>query len=302
MSNIWVVTSNAEVADSFAGSVAADPTSITVVAVGSTEAAEAAARRGVGRVISIVLADGSPVEAVASEVADLVLRATPELVFGGVSASDRVLLGAIAGRAGVSIISAVTGFPSEGSFTREILGGIVATTERATGMVVVSMIPVRATESVTGAAATAIETQDLAAAMAHVVDLRPTETSAVNLTNASRIVSVGRGLKSADDLSMINDLAAALHAEVSCSRPLAEGLGWLPKDRYVGISGNQVTPDLYVAIGISGQLQHLVGCRRSATIVAINNDEKAPIFSSCDYGVVGDLYSVVPALTKALTA
>ena len=88
--------------------------------------------------------------------------------------------------------------------------------------------------------------------------------------------------------------------ELACSRPLAEGVDWLPKERYIGISGQHIAPELYVAVGISGQLQHMVGVRDAGVIVAVNSDKNAPVFGQCDYGVVGDLYQVVPALTAAL--
>lgn len=99
---------------------------------------------------------------------------------------------------------------------------------------------------------------------------------------------------------MVEELAKALDAEIACSRPLAEGLGWLSRDRYIGVTGQHVHPDLYVAVGISGQLQHVVGCRDAGTVVVVNCDAKAPYFGECDYGIVGDLAQVVPALTAAL--
>lgn len=117
---------------------------------------------------------------------------------------------------------------------------------------------------------------------------------------ATRVVAVGRGLRASEDLGLITDLAAALDAELGGTRPLAEGLNWLSRDRYIGISGQQIAPELYLAIGISGQLQHLAGARGSGTIVAINSDEHAPIAAEADYLLVGDLYQVVPELISAL--
>ena len=99
---------------------------------------------------------------------------------------------------------------------------------------------------------------------------------------------------------MIETFAKAAKAEVACSRPLAEGLNWLGKDRYIGISGQHIAPQLYFAIGISGQLQHMAGVRGAETIVAINSDPEAPVFKDADYGLVGDLYEIVPAITGAL--
>ena len=99
---------------------------------------------------------------------------------------------------------------------------------------------------------------------------------------------------------LLDELASALGAEVACSRPLAETVDWMPKSRYVGVSGQKVKPDIYVAVGISGQMQHMAGARDARTIVAINSDGDAPIFAQADYGIVGDLHEVLPALTRAL--
>jgi len=127
-----------------------------------------------------------------------------------------------------------------------------------------------------------------------------TVTEGVDITAADKLVSVGRGFKTKDDLKLAEDLAGALKAEISCSRGVAEDDHWLPIERYVGISGQTVKPDLYLAVGLSGQVQHMVGCRESKVIIAVNSDEKSPIFEAADYGIVGDLYEVLPLLTAAV--
>jgi len=122
---------------------------------------------------------------------------------------------------------------------------------------------------------------------------------AVDLTQAERIVAVGRGIKSQEHIAMAQKLAAALGAEVAASRPICDS-GWLPMDRQVGSSGQTVSPKLYLALGISGAIQHLVGMKGARTIVAVNKDADAPIFEVADFGIVGDLFEVVPALISAL--
>jgi electron transfer flavoprotein alpha subunit len=123
----------------------------------------------------------------------------------------------------------------------------------------------------------------------------------VDLSAAPLIVSVGRGIKEEDNIAMVQELADALGAELAASRPICDN-GWLPMERQVGSSGQTVAPKLYLAVGISGAIQHLVGMKGAKTIIAINKDENAPIFEIADYGVVGDLFEVVPALTKAVLA
>ncbi len=122
---------------------------------------------------------------------------------------------------------------------------------------------------------------------------------AVDLGAAELIVSVGRGIKEAGNIPLIEKLAAALGAELAASRPICDA-GWLPMERQVGSSGQTVAPKMYMAIGISGAIQHLVGMKGARTVVAINKDANAPIFEVADYGIVGDLFQVVPALIEAI--
>jgi len=122
-------------------------------------------------------------------------------------------------------------------------------------------------------------------------------TRAVDLTAADIIVSVGRGIKEKDNIPIVEELAKALGAELAASRPICDS-GWLPMERQVGSSGQTVSPKVYMAVGISGAIQHLVGMKGAKTIVAINKDANAPIFEVADYGIVGDLFEIVPALVE----
>jgi electron transfer flavoprotein alpha subunit len=122
-------------------------------------------------------------------------------------------------------------------------------------------------------------------------------TRAVDLTAADIIVSVGRGIKEKENIPIVEELARVLGAELAASRPICDS-GWLPMERQVGSSGQTVSPKVYMAVGISGAIQHLVGMKGAKTIVAINKDSNAPIFEVADYGIVGDLFEVVPALVE----
>lgn len=132
--------------------------------------------------------------------------------------------------------------------------------------------------------------------------IKQTPKTSANLSSAPIIVSVGRGFKTKEDLAMAMDLAKTIGGIIGCSRPLASDLGWLSEDQHIGLTGIHVSPKLYVAVGISGQLQHTAGIKNSKIIVAINNDKQAPIFQIADYGIIGDLYQVIPELTKLMAS
>ena len=128
---------------------------------------------------------------------------------------------------------------------------------------------------------------------------RETETGHVPLPEAEKVVSAGRGMKGPENWGIVEELAAALGATTACSRPVAD-TGWRPHHEHVGQTGVAIRPNLYIAIGISGAIQHLAGVNNSKTIVVINKDPEAPFFKAADYGVVGDLFEVVPRLTEAV--
>jgi electron transfer flavoprotein alpha subunit len=134
-----------------------------------------------------------------------------------------------------------------------------------------------------------------------IVKITEMKTSGVNVEDAEIIVSCGRGFKNKDDIKLVKELADVLKGKtVGCSRPIAADMKWLPEEHWIGLSGRKVKPKLYIAAGISGQIQHIAGMRDSGIVVAINKDPDALIFKSADYGIVGDLYAILPKLTSAV--
>ncbi len=133
-----------------------------------------------------------------------------------------------------------------------------------------------------------------------VLERRPKQRETRDITQARVVACVGRGFEKKEDLELARGLADALEGELGCTRPISEEMHWLPEELCIGLSGVQVKPELYLGIGVSGQIQHLTGIRDAKVIAAINKDENAPIFGAADFGIVGDLYEAVPKLLREL--
>ncbi|HWG89664.1 MAG TPA: electron transfer flavoprotein subunit alpha/FixB family protein [Candidatus Thermoplasmatota archaeon] len=186
-------------------------------------------------------------------------------------------------------------------FERTFLGGKTIATEVPNTPIVVAAFASRLFEPATGGNAQVTKsTASVTDAKVRIVETKARPPASVDLENATSVVAVGRGFKNKDDLKLAFDLAQTVGGQVGCTRPLATDLGWLTDEYWIGLSGKEVKPKLYIAAGISGQIQHTTGIRASKVIVAINNNKDAPIFKQADYGIVGDLYKVLPALNAAL--
>jgi electron transfer flavoprotein alpha subunit len=215
---------------------------------------------------------------------------------------------ALAARMGQVLISDVTAIGEGPVFTRQLLQGRLNGSYRHSGSGT-CFVSVQAgafrVEEIAEAGTAAVEVFTPAIEPAQ-IRTKPSEpfrgsTQTVDLSSAPLIVSVGRGIKGEENLPLVQELATVLGAELAASRPICDN-GWLPLERQVGSSGQTVSPKLYLAVGISGAIQHLVGMKGSQCIVAINKDADAPIFEVANYGIVGDLFEVVPALTEAVKA
>lgn len=305
--NTWIVVAGDPAVGTLIETARALGGEVTAAVVGPRAVADTIAAGGVDKVVWFGEPGQAPVEAFASAVADAV-EASPGTVLGASRPGDRVLLGAVAARLQAAVLTEASSVSADGDalvVTRTIFGGIAVETVVVAGPVALVLDggPVPTADAADGAAAGSAAPVTEVAAIPLGMTVVETNASAfdeVDLGAADRVVGIGRGLKAQGDLAMIEALAGASKAEVGCSRPVAEGLNWLGKDRYIGVSGQHIAPDLYFAIGISGQLQHMVGVRGATTIVAINSDQNALVFEDADYCLVGDLYQIVPALTEAL--
>jgi electron transfer flavoprotein alpha subunit len=239
----------------------------------------------------------------------LIASSSPVFVIAAHTYQARDFAPMLAARLRTTLVSDVVGISGSGAdatFTRPMFQGKLVATVRpkATGacVVTVQIGAFRADAARMGgqAAVTRVAAEIDAAAIRQKPEAPFQEAKqAVDLGQAERIVAVGRGIKSQEHLPLVQKLAAAMGAEIAASRPICDN-GWLPMDRQIGSSGQTVAPKLYVALGISGAIQHLVGMKGSRTIVAINKDRDAPIFEVADYGIIGDLFEIVPALISEL--
>jgi electron transfer flavoprotein alpha subunit len=297
--NTWIVVAGDPAIGNLIETARALGGQVTAAVVGPRAVADTIAAGGVDQVVWLGDPGQAPVEAYASAVADAV-GAAEGAVLGASRPGDRVLLGAVAARLQAAVLTDASSVSADGYglvVTHTIYGGIAEETVRVAGQVALVLDggPVPAASG--AAPVTEVAAVPLGIT---VVETNASAFEQVDLGAAARVVGIGRGLRTQGDLAMIEALAGASKAEVGCSRPVAEGLNWLGKDRYIGVSGQHIAPELYFAIGISGQLQHMVGVRGAKTIVAINSDPNALVFKDADFGLVGDLYQIVPALTEAL--
>lgn len=231
-------------------------------------------------------------------------QAAPDLVVIGATRRGKDVAPKLATRLGLGCITDAMRLQLDGKDViaeRLVWGGISVANITAKGTTVVT-VPARAYERAAIASNPSIVKVALQGKSPRVTVLGKKEKSRedVSLKDADIVVSAGRGFKKKEDLAILDGLTNVLNGVLGASRPLTSDLGWLPEERQVGLTGSTVKPKLYLAVGISGQIQHLTGMRDSKIVVGINNDKNAPIFQESDYGVVGDLYVVVPELVKEL--
>jgi electron transfer flavoprotein alpha subunit len=296
-----------------AGQILAKQTGLPVSAIVAGDATESLAAEVAAKAVDKVFRVEHPL--LAQYTADgfllalkqLIVSESPSYVVFPHTYQVRDYAPALAARCGSVLMGDVTGIGDGPVFTRQLMQGRLNGSYRPTGtgpcFLSVQAGAFRADAVEAGSAEIANFTPVIDPAQIRTTPGAPFRGSAqtVDLASAQRIVSVGRGIKGEENLPLVRDLASALGAELAGSRPICDS-GWLPMERQVGSSGQTVAPKLYLAVGISGAIQHLVGMKGSQCIVAINKDPDAPIFEVADYGIAGDLFEVVPALTASVKA
>lgn len=271
---------------------------VVLLAIGSKEALVNAEKA------YFVSTEGSSLVYALPVVEKLVAELNPALVITESSADGRLIAGVLAAKLGTSTLADSTALTLEGGKVcskRMVYGGKAFKTEicqTATAVACVNAGAFPKGEEVS--AANVEELAPVADERIAFVSHKDKQVQQVNLAAAKKIVGVGRGVKTVEDLEKVTELAELIGAEMGCTRPLAEEDKLLPRERYIGVSGCFTKPDIYIALGLSGQIQHTVGVSAAKVIVAVNKDKNAPIFKQCDLGIVGDVQEVVAALKAEL--
>jgi electron transfer flavoprotein alpha subunit len=249
--------------------------------------------------------EGYPVDLTAEALAQIARQAEASYVLVGSTRRGKELAGRLAMKLDAGAVTDVNALAIEDGDvvgSRYYYGGTTVTREKVTTPIKIFAVMPKTFElgSADGAGGEVVQAQlELPAPRVKLVEKRPKESAGVDLGSALRIVAIGRGVGKREDIDLGRELAKALEAELGCTKGLVD-FEWMPEECVIGLSGAKAKPDLYLAVGISGQIQHTVGISSAKVIAAVNSDKEAPIFGLADYGIVGDLYQIVPALVEKL--
>lgn len=276
---------------------------IAVVVGHATAPVESLGAYGAHKVIHLHGPEKFETAQYAALIGDVAKELNANLIVVNGTANGRALMGALAVRAGAGVISNVTALPESYSPVRVVRGAFsskgIEVCESMAARTVIGLVPNALGAKDSAGSNAAFEDRNVSAtARASVVE-QQLASGSIALPEAERVVSAGRGMKAPENWGMIEELAQVLGAATACSKPVSD-IGWRPHREHVGQTGIQVNPQLYIAVGISGAIQHLAGVSSSKTIVVINSDPEAPFFKAADYGIVGDAFDIVPRLTAAL--
>lgn len=250
----------------------------------------------------VELPEGEAFENASDTVIALFDEEAPDVVLVQSTQRLKVVGGRVAAHADTSMVNDAVALEGD---TAESLyfGGLASIKRRPAGSVRVYSTNGSAFAGAEASGTDVVEKRAFVPA-AHPVKLRGTKDvprEGADLGRAAVVVGAGRGFGKEEDLELAHALAAAVHGEVACSRPLAENEKWMPKSLYLGVSGRMISPKVYFAVGISGQMQHMIGVHNADVIVAVNKDRNAPVFDQADFGLVADLHEALPALVEKLS-
>ncbi len=240
-------------------------------------------------------------ESAFAAISDIFSKGGYDFFLAGSTVRGREIAGMMSEKFNLPAVTEITEFlPESGKIrTKRFFYGGKTLLEEESEARVFTVMPGIAEDSKSGDKSP-VETVSMPASRVAILKRVDKNAASVNIEKAPVIVSVGRGIGSKENIEKVKPLADAVHGEIAGSRPVCLDYQWLSEDRQVGLSGKKVKPKLYIALGISGQIQHIAGMRTSKVVVAINKDKAAPIFEEADYGIVGDLFQIVPKLVNAL--
>ncbi|NLI91291.1 MAG: electron transfer flavoprotein subunit alpha [Peptococcaceae bacterium] len=281
---------------------------VSALVLGTKEEAEKAVSYGADKVYWLGSSkQDKMLEDYTATICELLKKESPNLLMMQASKRGKHVAGRLAANIGTSVIVDAAGIEIAGGMIQVkhmVYGGAAFRVERALGKTTITTVGpglFNALPEDNSRQGSVVEVDFVEpAGSVKCLERKSKKGAEVNLSAAKRVVGIGRGIASQEDIKIVEEFAGLIGAEVGCSRPIAEGVNWMPKERYIGVSGAMLKPEVYIAIGISGQVQHMVGVNQAKVIIAVNKDKGAPIFQHTDYGIIGDLYKVLPALKELI--
>ncbi len=302
MSEIWAVSEQAGTILELIAHAKGISQGEKIVAFSFTQdGAQAASTHGAEHVYEMT--EGSRPEAWVNKIIEMAKVAEPVAILCGNTRRAKEMAARIAAALDTGLVTECAKMERGEGFVTEryIYGGLCVSTEEMKSVPFMATMSAKLLEALPEGSVAPIEKITGAEEACRVIELRSHKTTS-NLSAANVVVCVGRGVAQEKDIELAQRLAKKLGGEVGCTRPVAEDLNWMLEENYIGISGKIIKPIVYIGIGVSGQIQHVSGIRDSKIIIAIDKNENAPIFEAADYGLVGDLYEILPALLTALGA
>lgn len=310
VNNVWIITDDQNAVGELCSGGQQLGDQVSIVLFGDQNQAEEAIASGADQVYLFGQpGDSVMIEAYSKSIAELLWAEKANLVMVYSSVRGMLMAGRIASQLATSALSNISKLTVEdGSIIVKhmVYGGVAFRTEKTLSDTVVVTVGTGVFEAMPKDATRQGKVTKLNPEVDNsgirVLETRPKQAELVNLIAAKRVVGVGRGFAAKEDLKMAEEFAALIGAEMGCSRPIAEGEKWMSKERYIGVSGVLLKSDIYILLGVSGQIQHMVGANPAKTLVAINKDKNAPVFKQADIGLVGDIYKVLPKIVARMKA